>query len=125
MTRHVIRLPKRENESDVKVELIVGKTVRTDTANHYFFAGNLSPETIPGWGFERYILPKLGPMGGTLMAVPADAPRVDQFVSLSSETIVRYNSRVPLVVYVPAGVEVRYRFWRAEATARIAPAELP
>jgi ecotin len=125
MTRHVIRLPKRENESDFKVELIVGKTVRTDAANRYFFAGNLSTETIPGWGFERYILPKLGPMGGTLMAVPADAPKVDHFVSLGSETIVRYNSRVPLVVYVPAGVEVRYRLWRAEATVRTAPAELP
>jgi serine protease inhibitor ecotin len=32
---------------------------------------------------------------------------------------------VPLVVYVPADVEVRYRFWRAETTVRTAPAELP
>ena len=26
---------------------------------------------------------------------------------------VRYNSRIPLVVYVPAGGEVRYRIWKA------------
>jgi len=125
MSRHVIRLPKQENESDFKIELIVGKTVRTDTVNRYFFAGDLKMETIPGWGFDRYVLPKLGPMGGTLMAVPPDAPRVEHFVSLGSETLVRYNSRVPLVVYVPAGVEVRYRFWRAETTVRTASAERP
>lgn len=125
MTRHVIRLPKQENEGDFKVQLIVGKTVRTDAANHYFFGGDLKTETIPGWGFDRYILSRLGPMGGTLMAVPPDAPRADHFVSLGGETIVRYNSRVPLVVYVPAGVEVRYRFWRAETTMRTAPAKRP
>jgi ecotin len=125
MTRHIIRLPKEENEGDFKVELMVGKTVRTDSVNHYFFGGDLKTETIPGWGFERYILSKLGPMGGTLMAVPPDAPQVEQFVRLRGETVIRYNSRVPLVVYVPADVEVRYRFWRAETTVRTAPAELP
>ncbi len=125
MTRHVIRLPKQGNESDFKVQLIVGKTVRTDSVNHYFFGGDLKTETIPGWGFVRYILLKLGPMGGTLMAIPPDAPEADHFVSLGGETIIRYNSLVPLVVYVPAGVEVRYRFWRAETTVRTAPAEKP
>ena len=125
MTRHVIRLPQKENESDFKVELIVGKTVRTDSVNRHFFGGELKTETIPGWGFDRYILSQLGPMGGTLIAVPSDAPKVEQFVKLGGETIVRYNSRVPLVVYVPAGVEVRYRFWRAETTVRTAPAERP
>jgi ecotin len=123
MTRHVIRLPKQEKEGDLKLELMVGKTVRT--VNRHFFGGELKTETIPGWGFDRYILSQLGPMGGTLMAVPPDAPTVEQFVTLGGETIIRYNSRVPVVVYVPAGVEVRYRFWRAETPVRTAPAEQP
>jgi ecotin len=25
----------------------------------------------------------------------------------------RYNSRMPIVVYVPKGAEVRYRIWKA------------
>ncbi len=125
MTRHVIRLPKQENENDFKVELLVGKTVRTDSVNRHFFGGELKTETIPGWGFDRYILSKLGPMAGTLMAVPPDAPITEQFVRIGGETIIRYNSRVPVVVYVPAGVEVRYRFWRAETPVRTAPAERP
>jgi ecotin len=31
---------------------------------------------------------------------------------------VRYNSRLPLVVYVPEGLEVRYRLWKAEPETR-------
>jgi ecotin len=28
---------------------------------------------------------------------------------------IRYNSRLPIMVYVPEGVEVRYRIWTAGA----------
>jgi ecotin len=31
-----------------------------------------------GWGFTYYVLPKLGPMAGTLMAVDPNAPKVYQ-----------------------------------------------
>jgi ecotin len=27
--------------------------------------------------------------------------------------LIRYNSRLPIVVYVPEGVEVHYRVWQA------------
>jgi ecotin len=119
MLRHVIELPPQEDESAFKVELIVGKTVTIDAGNRYFFGGTLETETIPGWGFNRYILRKLGPMAGTLMAVDPDAPKVERFISLGGEPrLLRYNSRLPLVVYVPADVEVRHRVWRAEPAPR-------
>jgi ecotin len=115
MTRYVISLPKQKDETSFRVELIIGKTVKTDATNSYFFGGTLETENIPGWGFDRYILRKLGPMAGTLMAVDPHAPQVERFISIGGEArFLRYNSRLPLVVYVPAGVEVRYRLWRAE-----------
>jgi len=115
MTRHVIELAKQEDETAFRVELIVGRTVTTDATNRYFFGGTLETENIAGWGFDRYILRKLGPMAGTLMAVDPSAPQVERFVSLGGEArLLRYNSRLPLVVYVPAGVEVRYRVWRVD-----------
>jgi ecotin len=40
---------------------------------------------------------------------------VKKFVSMPSMTI-PYNSRVPLIVYVPEGGEVRYRIWKASET---------
>lgn len=116
MVRYVINLSEQEDEAGWRVELLVGKTVHTDAANRYFFAGTLETETIEGWGFDRHILRQLGPMAGTLMAMEPDAPKVDRFITLGGDPrLLRYNSRLPLVVYVPEGVEVRYRFWRADA----------
>ncbi|MCG6891031.1 MAG: hypothetical protein LJE92_15715 [Gammaproteobacteria bacterium] len=115
MVRHVIELPQQPDESLFRVELMIGKMVKTDSVNRYFFAGTLETETIPGWGFERYILRELGPMAGTLMAVGPDAPQVERFITLGGEArLLRYNSRLPLVVYLPADIELRHRLWRAD-----------
>jgi ecotin len=121
MTRFVIRLPQEKDEAVLKIELIVGKTVKTDAHNRYFFGGKLETESIPGWGYDRYILRNIGPMAGTLMAVDPNAPQVERFISLGGETILRYNSRLPVVVYVPEGVEVRYRQWSAGPTRTARP----
>jgi ecotin len=119
MTRFVINLPKQADEFAFRVELLVGKTVRTDTANRYVFGGKLETETIAGWGFDRHVLRELGPMAGTLMAVDPNAPQADRFITLAGEPrLLRYNSRLPLVVYVPNDVEVRYRIWRASPEAK-------
>jgi ecotin len=115
MIRKVLRLPKQEDESSLKVEIIVGKVVQLDEANRYFFGGKIEEETIKGWGFTRYIVRKLGPMAGTLIAPDPDAPKVARFITLGGDAfLTRYNSRLPLVVYVPKRVEVRYRIWRAD-----------
>lgn len=119
MVRFVLDVPKQDDESALKVELIVGKTVQTDEQNRHFFGGMIETEMIKGWGFPRYIVRKLGPMAGTLMAVDPNAPKVSRFVTLGGEPyLVRYNSRLPTVVYAPEGVEVRYRIWAAGAEAR-------
>ncbi len=119
MTRHVLNLPAKENEESLKVELIVGKTVKTDGVNRHFLAGKIEEETIQGWGFPRYMVRNVGPMAGTLMGVPPGTPMVDTFVQIGGNPyLVRYNSRLPLVVYVPEGCEVRYRIWRADPGAK-------
>lgn len=122
MSRHVIFLPTEKNEDLLKVQLIVGKTMKLDPQNRYFFGGRLETEAIPGWGYDRYLLKSLGPMAGTLMAVDPNEPKKDRWITLGGEPeLIRYNSRLPLVVYVPAGVEVRYRIWRAEKKIQTAP----
>jgi ecotin len=120
--RIVIAVPKARDESALRVELAVGKVVRTDAVNRHFFGGKLEAETIDGWGFTRYVLRDLGPMAGTLMAVDPNAAQVDRFVTLGGEPrLLRYNSRLPIVVYVPDGVEVRYRIWRADRDFKPGP----
>lgn len=116
MVRYDLQIPKQADESAFQVELIVGKTVQVDEQNRYFFGGRIEEETIKGWGFTRYKVSKLGPMAGTRMAVDANAPKVARFVTLGGGPYtIRYNSRLPIVVYVPVGVEVRYRIWTAGA----------
>jgi ecotin len=118
MVRFVLRLPKEEDESLLKVELLVGKIEKLDERNRYFFGGKLDARTIEGWGYTRYVLPELGPMAGTLIGVDPGSPKVERFITLGGEPfLVPYNSRLPVVVYVPKGVEVRYRIWRAEPEA--------
>lgn len=114
MVRYVLQLPPQENESLFKVELLVGKMVQTDARNRYFFGGKIEASPIKGWGFTRYDVHKLGPMAGTLIAVDPTESKVDRFIALGGEPyLVRYNSKLPVVVYVPDGVEVRYRIWTA------------
>ena len=52
MTRHVISLPKQEDESAFKVELIIGKTVKTDARNSYFFGGSPRDRDYSRMGFR-------------------------------------------------------------------------
>jgi ecotin len=119
MVRHVLQLPKQADEAAFKVELIAGKTVKVDAGNNYFFGGKIEAKNIEGWGFTRYVVSKLGPMAGTRMAVDPNLPKVDRFIPMGGEPdLIRYNSRLPLVVYAPEGVEVRYRIWSAEPGAK-------
>jgi ecotin len=119
--RYVIHLAEQDEESNYQVELIVGQTVKVDESNQYFFGGQIKKENIVGWGFTRYVVSELGPMAGTLMAVDPNAPKVDRFIRLGGEPyLIRYNSRLPVVVYVPEGVEVLYRIWRAEPESKAA-----
>lgn len=111
--RHVITLPALADESTAKVELIVGRTMKVD-CNHHFFGGKIEERTAEGWGYNYYVLPNLGQAASTMMGC-SNATRTDAFVSSPDQPLIRYNSKLPIVVYTPKDVEVRYRIWRAEA----------
>jgi ecotin len=115
MCRYVIFLPPEKDEELLKIQLMVGRSMELDSKNRYFFGGRLETVPISGWGYNRYVLNSLGPMAGTLMAVDPNAQKIERFITLGGEPdLLRYNSRLPLVVYLPEGVEVRYRIWRAD-----------
>ena len=114
MKRLVVYLETKEEEDDYRVELMVGKTVEVDAANRFFFSGTLEEETIEGWGFPKYVVKQIGPMAGTRIGVDPDAPKVKRFVKLGGEPkLLRYNSKLPLVVYVPKDAEVKLKVWVA------------
>ncbi|WP_296226172.1 serine protease inhibitor ecotin [Ralstonia sp. UBA689] len=110
--RVVISLPAATQEDDIQVELIVGKTMRVD-CNRHWFMGSLTQETVQGWGYSYYQLADAKGPAATMMACPGQ-PEHEAFVPVRGEGyLLRYNSRLPLVVYVPQAFEVRYRLWHA------------
>lgn len=111
-TRYVIELPALPHENQVKVQLIAGKTIEVDCNNHRF-GGSISEENLEGWGYNFYKVSELtGPMS-TLMGCP-DSDKKAAFVSMQDSPLIRYNSNLPIVIYAPKDVDVRYRIWQAD-----------
>ena len=114
--RYVIEVPVLENEQDHKVELFIGKIMNVDCNNHILM-GKLEKKILQGWGYSYLEATKINGMtASTMMA--CQKPNTDKFITLkpSVESLRRYNSRSPIVIYVPKGSEVRYRIWRADKT---------
>ena len=119
MERHVIVLPHKERgeEDAFRVELMPGKMMETDGTNLYSFGNILAEKNLEGFGYSFYEISD-GPVKMTLMR-PGPNP-VNKFVSGQSLHI-HYNSRLPIVIYAPAGYEVRYRIWKADEAFTPAP----
>lgn len=118
MERFVIVLPPKERgeEDDFQVEIIVGKEMLTDGVNRVRLGNTIEPRPLPRWGYTYYEVIGSSASMSTMMAPPPGAPMVKTFVT-GTPLLVRYNSRLPIVVYVPTGYEVRYRIWLAPGTA--------
>lgn len=114
MERYVIVLPHKEGEeeADFRVELIPGKTMLTDGVNKTRLGISLKSDIIIGWGYTYYELSGRDVTISTMMAVPDSANKKTQFVA-GTPLLIKYNSRLPIVIYVPTGYEIRYRVWAA------------
>jgi ecotin len=109
--RTVFRVPAVDREDERKVEILVGKTMLVD-CNRTWFGGNLETQVAQGWGYSYFVLEKVGPPASTLMACPPGDDKTEALVPVRGEGFLqRYNSKLPVVVYVPEGFEVRYRIW--------------
>ncbi|WP_186177973.1 serine protease inhibitor ecotin [Burkholderia gladioli] len=112
MQRAVITLPPAELEEDVRVQVIVGKTMPVD-CNIRSFPARLQHETVSGWGYPYYRVTDIGQVVSTMKACPPTAaPQTEFVIAQGDGFLLRYNSRLPVVVYAPVGYEVRYRLWQ-------------
>lgn len=121
-TRQVIHLPQKSHEENFKVEVLAGKTLTVD-CNRQRLGGSLDEKTLEGWGYPYYRIEKVSGPASTMMACP-DGKKQSAFVPVIGDGFVlRYNSKLPIVIYTPKDVEVRYRIWSASETVQHARAE--
>ena len=113
-TRQVIHLAPQQQEDGYQVEILAGKTLTVD-CNRQHLGGRLEEKNLEGWGYPYYRLEKVtGPMS-TLMACPDGKSKKDFVPVVGDGFRLRYNSKLPIVLYVPKDVEVRYRIWSASS----------
>ena len=122
-TRHVIRLPKLEDEA--RLELLPGMVVRGDTCNRRVASVDVKKENIQGWGYSYYKISDFNAGPSTLMACPSGEQDVKVVASNDQLQNLRYNDRMPLVVFVEDSMTLDYKIWRvtAEETSISAPTE--
>lgn len=108
--KHVLYLPELEADEEInrKVEIIPGKMMQTD-CNRHALMGELQSEVLEGFGFEYWVFNSDGNVISTKMGCP-DNTLKDEFINGDTE-LVPYNSRLPIVIYTPKGVEVNYKIW--------------
>ncbi len=109
--RNVIYLKPLKKEHMSKVEIMVGSMMKTDACNHYHTYGEIEEVNVDGWGFTAY-LSKLGMTTTTLMGCN-DPTMTTRFVGGPVLTV-RYNSRLPIVVYTKKGEVLKYRIWKTK-----------
>lgn len=108
--RYAIFLEPKDNEEDYKVEVISGKTLEVD-CNRVMLGGTAKEVTLQGWGYDYFVIEQIGKPATTMMACPNQQKEL-KFITMTS-TMVRYNSKLPIVIYAPSDVDVKYRVWSA------------
>jgi len=108
--RHVIELPALPNEDDHKLELIGGRAMTVD-CNARGMDGRFEARDVRGWGYTYWVLQSKGQVRSTMMMCPPGSEKPG-FVP-AEPLLVRYNSKLPVVVFVPDGMTLRWRVWSA------------
>lgn len=122
--RFVINLPSersRLEQNNLQVQVIVGRHVEGDDGHRYVYSGDIQEREIQGWGYNYWVASLEDPIA--TRSNPSAKPK-DGFIPLHDSPVIRYNSKLPIVVYAPHDAEVRYKIW-ADEEGRRARGEAP
>lgn len=108
----VLNLPNIPNEDFYRIELIPEKTMKTD-CNHVMINGVMEVKPLTGWGYEYYVLSKVNEPASTRMACIPQTIKTKEIAIQTNLPLINYNSKLPLVVYIPKEIRLSYRIWSA------------
>ncbi|MCG9730931.1 serine protease inhibitor ecotin [Shewanella sp. Isolate13] len=111
--QHILTLPKLENEADYRVEIQIGQTKMVD-CNKHGLNGELKQHSVKGWGYNYYQVDSISEGPSTMMAC-FDQAKTEKFLPIRDDLMLKYDSRLPKVFYLPENTQVRYRVWKVES----------
>lgn len=111
--QHILTLPKLDNEADYMVEIQIGQTKMVD-CNKHGLSGELKQQTVKGWGYNYYQVDSISEGPSTMMAC-FDEAKTEKFLPIRDDLMLKYDSRLPKVFYLPENTQIRYRVWKAES----------
>ena len=111
--RYVIYLPQHDNEEALRLEVIPGIMKEVDCNSHWLM-GKIEKAVVEGMGYNYMIFKSDGSIASTRMACPDDE-LTEKFIAAEGN-FGRYNSQLPVVIFVPKGIELKYKVWKANDT---------
>lgn len=78
--------------------------------NNQKLMGTIVEKDVKGFGYTYYVFESNGQAISTLMFCPD--PKTEKFVSGETK-LIDYNSKLPVVVFVPKGMELKSKIWKA------------
>ena len=99
--------PDNTDESSLRVEVRVGLRTEVDGVNRYRLSGELHKRSVEGWGFDSYHYEGESQVASTRMSAKGVIAQSDSVWTASQ--LIRYNSRLPLVVYMPSHLHLSCR----------------
>lgn len=108
--RHIVFLPPLDNEEEInrKVELIPGKNMKVECSN-YRLDGKMETEQVTGFGYDYLVFNT----DESLVLKDEKCKKVhrqERFIE-GEKQMISYNSRLPIVIYAPIGIEFHYKIW--------------
>lgn len=113
MIKHAIFLEAQPDEKFYKIELYAVKSASVDDCNKHFLIGEFETKNLEGWGYDYYIFQSNGSIMSTKMACIKSSYSYKDVASSQTQTT-RYISAIPLIVYAPQGVNIKYKLWKQE-----------
>lgn len=112
--QHIFTLPEQDDEQRFKIEIVASKVMEAD-CNRVMIRADLESEDLEGWGYPYFEIKDVSPPATTMMGCP-DGKKTEKPVELllGDDALIRYNSKLPLVVYAPDDLTVSYRIWSTD-----------
>ena len=108
--RYVIYLPSHDNEEALRLEVIPGVMKEVDCNTHWLM-GEFETKVVEGMGYEYLVFNSNGDIASTRMACP-DNELTEKFIAANGH-FGRYNSQMSVVVFVPQGMKLKFKTWKA------------